>query len=114
MFIKKIILSILLLLPSIAKAQNPNQKRVDLPNPLNADSIPVLAGQMIKGLLGTVGAIALFMLVWGGIVWMTSGGNADRLKKGKDTILWTILGLIIIFLSYVILNFVFKLIGGEA
>ncbi len=110
MFIKKIILAVLLFLPSLAQAQG----GVPLPNPLEAESIPELAGQMIKGLLGVTGAIALFMLVWGGIVWMTSGGNSNRVEQGKNTILWAILGIVIIFMSYIILNFVFDLIGGNA
>jgi hypothetical protein len=107
MWIKKTILSILLLLPSAAKA-------VELPNPLQADSVPELVGQVIKGLLGVTGSIALFMFVWGGITWMISQGNAEKLKKGKDTILWAIFGLVIIFMSYVIINFVFTVFGGQA
>ncbi|MFA6467134.1 MAG: pilin [Patescibacteria group bacterium] len=108
MWLRKIILSILCLAPSIAKAES-----IPLPNPLRAQSIPELSGQMIKGLLGVSGAIALFMMVWGGITWMTSNGSAERLKKGKDTILWTILGIVIIFLSYVIINFLFTVIGTD-
>lgn len=109
MFIKKIIaLATLVFLPLTAKAQ-----RIELPNPLQAESIPELAGYMIRGMLGVTGAIALFMLVWGGIVWMTSGGNANRVEQGKNTVLWAILGLLIIFMSYIVLNFVFDLIGGN-
>ena len=107
MWIKKIIVSILLLLPSTAKA-------VDLPNPLKADSVPELVGQVIKGLLGVTGSIALFMFVWGGITWMISQGHAEKLKKGKDTILWAVFGLIIIFMSYIVINFVFTVFGGTA
>lgn len=108
MLVKRIILFVLLLIPSMANAQ-----RIPLPNPLKANNIQELSGDMIKGLLGVSGAIALFMLVWGGIVWMTSNGSAERLKKGKDTILWAILGLVIIFMSYVIINFIFDIIGGN-
>jgi len=109
MFIKKFFLAIIMFLPYVAKAQD---SRVPLPNPLQADNIPQLVGYVVKGLLGVTGAISLFMMVWGGIVWMTSQGNAERLKQGKDTILWAILGLIIIFMSYILINFIFTLIGG--
>jgi hypothetical protein len=112
MWIKKIFLAILLTLPAAAQAAP--TPRIPLPNPLQANSIPELSGDVIRGLLGITGAISLFMMVWGGLVWMTSQGNAEKLKKGKDTVLWTILGLIIIFLSYVILNFIFTIIGGNA
>ncbi|MBU1202588.1 pilin [Patescibacteria group bacterium] len=103
---KKIVLFSLLLLPLSAKAA------VEVPNPLSADSIPELAGQMIRGLLGISGALALFFLVWGGILWMTSSGNSERVKKGKDSIVWAILGLVVIFLSYIVINFVFDILRG--
>lgn len=106
--IKKIFI-FLLLAPISVQAQGTS---IPLPNPLQAESVPELAGQVIRGLLGVTGAIALFMLVWGGITWMTSQGSADKLKRGKDTILWSILGLVAIFMSYVIINFVFDLLEG--
>ncbi len=87
---------------------------VPVPNPLQAESIPQLAGQIIRGLMGVTGALALFFLVWGGIVWMTSGGNSDRVKRGRETIVWAILGLVVIFLSYVVINFVFDVLDNYA
>ncbi len=104
--IKKIITFLTILVtPLLVKA-------VELPNPLQANSVPELARNVIQGILGVTGAIALFYLVWGGITWMTSQGNADRIKKGKDTIVWAILGLAFIFFSYVILNFLFTSLVG--
>lgn len=103
---KKIIVIILLALPILAQA-------VALPNPLgNIDSIPELANNMIRGLLGVSGAIALFFLVWGGIVWMTSSGNTDRIRKGKDTIVWAIFGLVMIFISYAIIRLLLTILQG--
>jgi len=81
---------------------------VDLPNPLKANDVPTLVSYMVRGLLGISGAIALLMLVWGGITWMTSQGNSDRVKKGRETIVWAIFGLVAIFMSYAIINFVFE------
>ncbi|PWB38823.1 MAG: hypothetical protein C3F02_01905 [Parcubacteria group bacterium] len=104
---KKLIILILLGFPLVTRA-------VSLPNPLrsNIDSVPALANNIIKGLLGVSGSLALFFLVWGGIVWMTSGGNSDRVRKGKDTIVWAILGLGIIFLSYAIINLLLTILRG--
>ena len=42
------------------------------------------------------------------------GVDLKKLKKGKDTILWAVFGLVIIFMSYIIINFVFTIFGGEA
>lgn len=96
------ILALILLLPKISLA-------VELYNPLgDVDSFPELINNIISGILGVVGAVALVMMVIGGITWMTSAGNADRVRRGRDTLLWAILGLVIIFLSYAIINFVFQ------
>ncbi|MCK4968358.1 MAG: TrbC/VirB2 family protein [Candidatus Aenigmarchaeota archaeon] len=63
-------------------------------------------GAIIKIILGVVGALALVMVIYGGFMWMTSGGKADQVKKGKDTLVWAVAGLALIFFSYVLVNFV--------
>jgi len=102
---KKIILLAAVLAPQIAKAA------VSLENPLRAQSIPELVNSIIRALLGVVGALSLFYFVWGGIVWMTSGGNADRVRKGKDTLVWATFGLAIIFFAYTLVNLIFTSLG---
>lgn len=81
-----------------------------LEDPLNLgkEPIPELAGRIIKKVLGIVGVLALVMFIYGGILWMTSGGNAEKIKKGKDTIVWAVIGLAFIFFSYAILEFILK------
>ncbi len=108
MKIKKLflVLSSTLLLPSIVLAE-----ATPLFNPLRVATFPELVNNVISGVLGVVGAISLVMMVIGGIVWMTSAGNADRIRRGRDTLLWAILGLVVIFLSYAIINFVFGGLG---
>ena len=106
--INKILTSLtLLFLPLIVKAQD-----VPLPNPLPAEDIPSLISYTIRGILGVVGAIALLMLVWGGITWMTSQGSSDRVKRGRETITWAVFGLAVIFLSYAIVKFVLERLQG--
>lgn len=98
-------LSLALFLPNISLA-------VALYNPLGTTkTLPALVSNVLSGILGVVGAIALVMMVIGGITWMTSAGNADRVRRGRDTLLWAILGLVVIFLSYAIVRFVFQGLG---
>lgn len=103
---KKIIYSLILLWPASVWA-------VSLENPLQASSIPLLIGNVIKGILGVVGALALFFLVWGGMMWMTSTGNSQRIQKGKETIVWAIMGLVAIFVSYAVLRLVLSTLGAN-
>ena len=83
---------------------------LELTNPLSGGATPIgaskLFGRIIKGALGIVGAVALAIFVWGGFLWLTSGGSPEKIKKGRDALVWAIIGLVIIFGSYLILNYI--------
>lgn len=85
---------------------------VVIDNPLgNINTVQKLVGQVISTVLGILGSIALLMFIYGGLVWLTSGGNEKQVTKGRDVLLWATVGLVIIFSSYIILRFVFFAIG---
>lgn len=71
-----------------------------LENPLSANTPQELIGQIINSVLGVVGSLALLMFVYGGLTWMTSSGNQEKVKKGRDILMWSAIGLVIIFSSY--------------
>jgi len=68
-----------------------------------------LIGRVIGGLMGILGSIALVMMIYGGIMWMTAGGNSTRQEKALQTILWAGLGIMMIFASYALVNFIFEI-----
>lgn len=53
-----------------------------------------------------VGVIAVIMLIIGGIKYVISGGDAKKVTDAKNTVLYAIIGLIIAFLAFAIVNFV--------
>jgi len=61
---------------------------------------------IIQVLLGFLGIIAIIIILWGGFVWMTAGGNEEKVSQAKKIITAGIIGLIIIFVSYAIASFV--------
>lgn len=75
-------------------------------------SAPVLLGSVIGAALSLIGVIFLALMIYGGFMWMTAAGKEDKAKKGLDTILAAVIGLIIVFSAYTITNFVFKSAGG--
>lgn len=86
-----------------------------LENPLggNKTSVSEIIGTLIKSALGIVGAITLLMLVWGGFQWLTSAGNPEKVKSGAQTMLWAIIGVVLVFASYLLLStFTDYLTGG--
>lgn len=83
----------------------------ELPSPVSGDLITIIAN-VIKLVLGLVGVLALIFIIYGGITWMTSGGNVERVKKGKNALIWATLGLIVCFLAYSLVTFIItKTIG---
>ncbi|MFA6106649.1 MAG: pilin [Patescibacteria group bacterium] len=86
---------------------------VTLDNPLpDAGTPQVLIGKVISAALGLVGSLALAMFIFGGFMWMTAMGNADKVKKGRDTMIWAALGLVIIFTAYALITFVLTNVLG--
>lgn len=47
---------------------------------------------------------ALLYLIWGGFKWLTSGGDKTAVTQARDHIIAAIIGLVVIFLSYLIIN----------
>lgn len=48
--------------------------------------------------------IALFYLIWGGIDWITSEGNKQKVETARTKIFMSLIGLIIVFLTFFIIN----------
>jgi len=55
---------------------------------------------------GIVGVVAIIMIIIGGVKYVTSGGSSEKTTSAKDTILYSIIGLIIVALAQIIVKFV--------
>jgi hypothetical protein len=56
---------------------------------------------------------AVIVLIYGGFLYITSAGNADNATKGKTAIVNAIIGIVIIVLSYIIVQIVFRFVTGQ-
>ena len=61
---------------------------------------------IVNVLLGFLGIIAIIIILYGGFVWMTAGGNEEKVSQAKKIITAGIIGLVIIFVSFAIASFV--------
>lgn len=59
-------------------------------------------------LLFIIGAVAVIMLVIGGVRYTVSGGDSNAVSAAKNTILYAIIGIVVAILAYAIVNFVIK------
>jgi hypothetical protein len=69
-------------------------------------SISYILVTIILWILGFSAAVAILFLILGGLQFVTSAGNSDRVTKAKQTILYAVLGIVVIVLAYVIVIFV--------
>jgi hypothetical protein len=65
-------------------------------------------------LLFIAGALAVIMIIWGGLRYATSGGNSSNVTAAKNTVLYAIVGLIIAFLAFAIVNWILAAITPGA
>ena len=55
-----------------------------------------------------VGVVAVIMIIFGGFKYITSAGNQESIKSAKNTIIYALIGLIIVALAQVIVRFVLR------
>lgn len=69
-----------------------------------------LVTSLIQWVVGISGVVAAIFLVLGGVSYMTSSGDTTKLQKAKNTILYAIIGLIVVALAEIITAFVSNII----
>lgn len=70
------------------------------------DGIFGVIKNIIEVLLIAAGIVAVIMIIIGGIRYVTSAGDQNSVKAAKDTVLYSVIGLVITILAYAIVKFV--------
>jgi len=60
---------------------------------------------------GYIGAIALLMFIIGGLMFLISAGNQEKIAQAKKIMISAVIGLAIVFASYLIIDFILDTIG---
>lgn len=98
-----VLLAILIFTPILAFAANET-----LENPLgNTVKASQLVTNIIKAMMAFLGALATLMFIFGGFTLILSAGNPEQVKKGQKTIVWAVVGIVIVLSAYGIMNWVF-------
>lgn len=79
---------------------------------INETSIQNLPGKIVNILLILAIVLALIYLVYGGIKWITSGGDKAKVEAARSHLTAAVVGLILAFLAYFILNIITYLFTG--
>ena len=78
---------------------------------LNANNIGPIVGAAVTFILIIAVLIALFFLIWGGVRWITSGGDKAKVESARGTIIAAIIGLVIAFLAFFVLSLALSFFG---
>ena len=63
-------------------------------------------------ILGISGSVTLLFFIYGGVVLLTSGGAQERVTQGRTILVNSVIGLVIIFTSYMIISFTIGALKG--
>jgi hypothetical protein len=85
--------------------------QVTLRDPLNlGGDAAELYARIIIALLSFVGIASLVTFIYAGFMFLISAGNPEKVKKAKDTMFYSVLGVVLAIASYAILSFIFKIL----
>lgn len=79
-----------------------------IPNPLGTTNINIVISRIISYVLGLIGTVSLLLFIYGGLIWMTSAGSSDKVKKGRDILVWAVIGMAVVFSSYILVKFIIQ------
>ncbi len=96
---KIILLSILIIFSTAINVQAADPL-VNIPPTTSTTDFNELVENVLDWVLGIAGSVALLMLIAGGIMYATAAGSEEKLKAAKKTILYAIIGVVIVILSY--------------
>ncbi|MNR35559.1 hypothetical protein D3C85_1534130 [compost metagenome] len=116
--VKQIILTTALMLGVAGLATPANVGAVDVFQPCGAnkdsvvckdtkgESVNSIVTPLVNTLLFILGAISVVMIIVSGIRYTTSNGDASAVTSAKNTLMYSIIGLIVAILAFAIVNFV--------
>jgi hypothetical protein len=70
------------------------------------DSLVIAIGKIINVIIGFLGIIFIVLIIYGGFMWMTAQGNEAQVEKAKKILIRSIIGVIIILISFIVTWFV--------
>ena len=72
----------------------------------NKKTLPEIVGGVIKVIFGILGVILLIIVIYAGVMWMTAGGEVEKVQKAQRMLSQAVIGLLVCFAGYAITAFV--------
>lgn len=70
------------------------------------DGIKKVAAKVVNIISIVVGVISIIFIIYGGFRYITSGGDSGKVGNAKNTLIYAVIGLVVVALAQVIVNVV--------
>jgi phosphotransferase system glucose/maltose/N-acetylglucosamine-specific IIC component len=84
------------------------------PTEWDLNSVVSIIGNLLGLLISLAGVVAVIFIIVGGIKYATSYGNPQTMESAKQTLLWAVIGLVIVVCSYTIARFLWIHFTGDS
>ena len=84
------------------------QSGVDMTGASSSMDVPGVIAAVVNFLSVVVGALSVIMIIVAGFKYVTSGGDSGKVTSAKNTIVYAVIGLIIVILAQAIVKFVLE------
>ncbi len=71
-------------------------------------SFLIMFANLSELMLGIIGSLALLFFVYGGFVFLTAAGSAEKISQGKRTLVAAVIGIAIVLGSYTVIDYLVK------
>lgn len=78
---------------------------------VTAECVPYLAQNLIVGATTFAGIVAVFFIIWGGFKLAKGSGDPKEIEGARNTIVYAIIGLVLVFFSFFIINVIATVTG---
>ncbi len=72
----------------------------------SANNLFDTVNKIINVVLGVIGIVAVVVIIVGGVSYLTSQGDAGKVAKAKNTILYGVVGMMVALLAFAVVNFI--------
>lgn len=88
------------------------QTTTTYPNPLGTNSIIELIARILRFVYAIAIPLAVIMIIYSGILFLTAGGKEAQVTKARKTIIWVIVGIAIILIGRGIITLIKDILGA--
>lgn len=85
---------------------DPNTGKVSGGGGFFGGTFQTIFGKITDFLIFLVGAVSIVMIVWGALLFVLSAGDPGRIKTARETILYSVVGIVVALSAFAIVSFV--------